>query len=127
MIDTKTTSITDAKGIVSAPIRVGELLSRYELSLVADEAAIDPSTAPAANATGENGSPWPDTGTVRLRDAEQEWCDLCAYDETCEPGIPREVVDHSIEPDTTWDDSWGQGPQYEVWYLACGHTLSLLC
>lgn len=127
MIDTKTTSITDANGIVSAPIRVGDLLTTYEPSPISDEVASDVSTAPTADSTRGSGSPWLDAGTAQVRGAEQEWCDLCAYDETCEPGMPRDVVDHSIEPDTTWDDGWGQGPRYEVWYLACGHTLAQFC
>ena len=127
MIDTQSTSATDAEELVRTPIRVGDLLTSYEPSLAPDEISAGSSPAPTAGAPWGSGSPWLDAGAARLQGTEQEWCDLCSYDETCEPGMPREVVDHSIEHDPTWDDGWGQGPQYKVRYLSCGHTLAHLC
>ncbi|MDX3019991.1 hypothetical protein [Streptomyces acidiscabies] len=61
---------------------------------------------------------------------ELEWCPFCSYDETSEPGLPRDIVKHVIEPalpPEDWDPGWGQGPLYEVTYLSCGHTLAKLC
>ncbi|MFF8902521.1 hypothetical protein ACF082_34185 [Streptomyces lydicus] len=61
---------------------------------------------------------------------ELEWCPFCAYDETSEPGLPRDIVKCTVEPalpPEDWDPSWGQGPLYEVTYLSCGHTLAELC
>lgn len=127
MIESKTTSITDAEELIRTPGRDGDLLTRYEPSRLADEATAGSSTAPAAGATWGSGTSWLDAGTALPRSAEQEWCDLCSYDETCEPGMPRDVVDYSIEHDPTWEDRWGQGPQYEVWHLCCGHTVVQLC
>ncbi|WP_181273546.1 hypothetical protein [Brevibacterium oceani] len=61
----------------------------------------------------------------------QEWCDQCSHEEVpdddVEAGMPRDVVDVSLEIDPGWDEAWGQGPQYEVTHLACGHTLARLC
>ncbi|MFJ5725489.1 hypothetical protein [Streptomyces sp. NPDC093149] len=60
---------------------------------------------------------------------EMEWCNFCSYDEVYEPGMPREVVHRTIAfalPREDWDERCGQGPQYEVTYLACGHTFAQL-
>lgn len=63
---------------------------------------------------------------------EQDWCDDCTYDD--DPyseiagshalGMPRDVVERSIEVDTSQGPN---GPEYEVTYLACGHTLAMRC
>ncbi|MFI8089143.1 hypothetical protein ACIF9R_12610 [Streptomyces sp. NPDC086080] len=61
---------------------------------------------------------------------ELEWCPFCSYDETSEPGLPRDIVKCTVEPalpPEDWDPRWGQGPLYEVTYLSCGHTLAELC
>lgn len=74
------------------------------------------------------------TAPELLGDAEQlpepEWCPFCSYDETSEPGLPRDIVTCTVEPalpPEDWDPGWGQGPLYEVTYLSCGHTLAELC
>ncbi|MCX5103567.1 hypothetical protein [Streptomyces sp. NBC_00439] len=61
---------------------------------------------------------------------EMEWCNFCSYDEACEPGMPREVVNRTVGPvlpPVDWDERWGQGPPYEVTSLACGHLLAQRC
>lgn len=61
---------------------------------------------------------------------ELEWCPFCSYDETSEPGLPRDIVKCTVEPalpPEDWDPSWGRGPLHEVTYLSCGHTLAELC
>lgn len=51
---------------------------------------------------------------------KQEWCIWCASDEDSEPGMPQDVVDIRVEA-----DSFEQN--FDVFTLACGHTLSLRC
>ncbi|MFK0154087.1 hypothetical protein ACIQVK_18700 [Streptomyces sp. NPDC090493] len=61
---------------------------------------------------------------------EPEWCPFCSYDETSEPGLPRDIVKRTVEralPPEDWCPGWGQGPLYEVTHLSCGHTLGELC
>jgi hypothetical protein len=61
---------------------------------------------------------------------EVEWCPFCSYDETSGPGMPRDIVECTVEsalPPEDWDPRWGQGPQYETTYLSCGHVLAKLC
>ncbi|MGI8307049.1 hypothetical protein [Saccharopolyspora hattusasensis] len=58
---------------------------------------------------------------------EQEWCDNCSLHEDGEPGMPRDVVDCSIEPlplsPSDWDLAWEHDRLYEITYLSCGHTI----
>ncbi|MFE7114915.1 hypothetical protein ACFU99_05755 [Streptomyces sp. NPDC057654] len=59
-----------------------------------------------------------------------EWCPFCSYDETGEPGMPRDIVKCTVEPalpPENWSPDWGQGPLYQVTCLSCGHTLAKLC
>ncbi len=60
---------------------------------------------------------------------ELEWCPNCALDDdpATEAGMPRVVVDRTIETDLSWDTTLGHDPEYAVTYLACGHTLAELC
>ncbi|MET9657876.1 hypothetical protein [Streptomyces sp. NPDC006510] len=61
---------------------------------------------------------------------EMEWCNFCSYDEVCEPGMPREVVNRTVGPalpPEDWDARWSQCPPYEVTSLTCGHLLAQRC
>lgn len=56
---------------------------------------------------------------------EQEWCTDCAPDDTSEEGVPKDIVRRSVEKyhvGQGWDTNWGSPPEFEVIYLACGHT-----
>jgi hypothetical protein len=66
----------------------------------------------------------------------QEWCEDCApedepFDEQASPGMPREVVDSTVDrpgllPEE-WDaDNWGPSPEYEIVRLSCGHEQARL-
>ncbi|PUB32547.1 hypothetical protein C8K30_1011073 [Promicromonospora sp. AC04] len=126
MTSTQTISTTDAQHAVSAPIRPEDALTRHEPvpSVTSASRWLSPALAPVARASVPTR---PGAAPVGLVDPRQEWCDLCSYDETSEPGVPREIVDHSFENDPAWDDAWGRGPQYEIWHLTCGHTVAILC
>lgn len=56
-----------------------------------------------------------------------EWCEMCAYDEDVDPGMPREVVTQTVEQDSLWDTEISPAPYYDVAYLSCGHTIARLC
>ncbi|MFE6939571.1 hypothetical protein [Streptomyces chartreusis] len=84
----------------------------------------------AASAETARTAAAPELLDVTAQLPELEWCPFCSYDETSEPGLPRDIVKRTVEPalpPEDWDPSWGQGPLYEVTYLSCGHTLAELC
>ncbi|MFF8917477.1 hypothetical protein ACF08M_30255 [Streptomyces sp. NPDC015032] len=67
---------------------------------------------------------------VAAQPPELEWCPFCSYDETGEPGLPRDIVKCTVEralPPEGWDPRWGQGPLYDVTHLSCGHALAEPC
>ncbi|MGW3974232.1 hypothetical protein ACWEFD_33685 [Streptomyces ardesiacus] len=72
----------------------------------------------------------PELRGVAAQLPDLETCPFCSYDETSEPGLPRDIVKRTVEPalpPEDWDPSWGHGPLYEVTYLSCGHTITELC
>ncbi|MFF3127046.1 hypothetical protein ACFVRD_33145 [Streptomyces sp. NPDC057908] len=92
---------------------------------IIDHLPADAVSASVAGVAGEH-----ELSDVAAQLPDMEWCNFCSYDEACEPGMPRGVVNRTIEfalPSEDWDERWGRGPQYEVTYLACGHMLAQLC
>lgn len=56
-----------------------------------------------------------------------EWCEMWAYDEDAEPGMPQEVITQTVEQDPLWDTEISPAPHYAIAYLSCGHTIAQLC
>lgn len=74
--------------------------------------------------------PITDTHTDTIVDGpELDWCPDCCTtnDPLAEPGMAQVVISREIEEDPGWDTELGQGPEYLVTRLACGHTLAELC
>jgi hypothetical protein len=71
-----------------------------------------------------------DLDEIAVRLPEQDWCAVCALDETSEPGMPRDVVSRSVEQPTQLPGDWNftgePGPLYDVTWLSCGHSIAQL-